>query len=225
MRLPDNNGCVLIIGDSVNPKCQSLFASQTPGAITVEAVEMRDLISFAQNLDLNSTDALASIIQFAQSVMTNVGASNLIQRIQSLRRGTAHNPPTAIERVALTFVQSPSHRAAEDLLVAISNGNSVRAHRPTVLRACIKALHLCSGTAGLSFNEAVLLVREQYRLVGRPLPRRAVGSTLLLKGLEADAVVILNADKLDIRNLYVAITRGSRALTVCSRTPLLNPMR
>ena len=225
MRLPDNNGCVLIIGDSVNPKSQCLFASQTPGAVTVEAVDMKDLISFAHNFDLSSTDALTNLIQFAQSVMTNVGASNLIQRIRSLSHGTAHNPPTEIEQVALAFVQSPSHRAAVDLLVSIGKGNSVRAYRPTVLRACIKALHLCSSTAGMSFNDAVLPVREQYRMVGRPLPRRAVGSTLLLKGLEADAVVILNAGNLNTRNLYVAMTRGSRALTICSQTPILNPVR
>jgi hypothetical protein len=34
-----------------------------------------------------------------------------------------------------------------------------------------------------------------------------VGSTLLLKGLEAEISVILNAGGLDARNLYVAMTR------------------
>jgi DNA helicase-2/ATP-dependent DNA helicase PcrA len=66
-------------------------------------------------------------------------------------------------------------------------------------------------------------MREENRLIGRPLPRRAVGSTLLLKGLEADLAVVLNADGLNGRNLYVAITRGSRALTICSRSPILRP--
>ena len=45
-------------------------------------------------------------------------------------------------------------------------------------------------------------MREQNRLIGRPLPRRAVGSTLLLKGLEAEVAVVLDADTLDARNLY-----------------------
>ena len=65
--------------------------------------------------------------------------------------------------------------------------------------------------------------REQNRLVGRPLPRRAVGSTLLLKGLEAEVAVILNAGALDARNLYVAMTRGSKALTICAPSPILSP--
>lgn len=75
----------------------------------------------------------------------------------------------------------------------------------------------------MSFHDAAIRMREQNRLVGRPLPRRAVGSTLLLKGLEAEVHVILNASALDARNLYVAMTRGSKLLTVCSSSPVLNP--
>ncbi|WP_197706421.1 hypothetical protein [Magnetospirillum sp. 15-1] len=55
------------------------------------------------------------------------------------------------------------------------------------------------------------------------VPKRAVGSTLLLKGLEADVVVVLNAHTLNAKNLYVAMTRGSRLLTVCSPRPELKP--
>ena len=85
------------------------------------------------------------------------------------------------------------------------------------------AMALCNGTEGLSLHDAAIRMREQNRLVGRPLPRRAVGSTLLLKGLEGDIAVVLNAAALDARNLYVAMTRGSKGLTICSPTPVLNP--
>jgi DNA helicase-2/ATP-dependent DNA helicase PcrA len=91
------------------------------------------------------------------------------------------------------------------------------------LRACIKALQLCDGSDELSFHEAAIRMREENRLIGRPLPKRAVGSTLLLKGLEAEVAVVLNAGVLDARNLYVAMTRGSKALIVCSPTPILRP--
>jgi DNA helicase-2/ATP-dependent DNA helicase PcrA len=64
-------------------------------------------------------------------------------------------------------------------------------------------------------------MREQNRLIGRPLPRRAVGSTLLLN--EAEVAIILNASGMNARNLYVAMSRGSKALTVCSATPILTP--
>ncbi|MFC0190925.1 ATP-binding domain-containing protein [Aureimonas pseudogalii] len=44
---------------------------------------------------------------------------------------------------------------------------------------------------------------------------------MLLKGLEADVAVILSADKMDARHLYVAMTRGARKLVICSRAPTL----
>ena len=223
VRPPDGIGRVLIIGDSTNPESQQQFASQTPGAVTVEAVDLKDFVSFARTFDPAAPDALERLTQFAQSVMTNVGAAKLVRRVQSLMRGTARNPPTIVEQDALEFVHVHSFCAAVNLLVEIGKEGGVRTHRPTVLRACIKALQLCHRTTGLSFHDAAIQMREQNRLVGRLLPRRAVGSTLLLKGLEAEVVVVLNASALDARNLYVAMTRGSRALIVCSQTPVLNP--
>jgi DNA helicase-2/ATP-dependent DNA helicase PcrA len=182
-------------------------------------------VSFARDFDLNAANALERLANFAQSVMRNVGAADLMRRVQSLSRGTARNPPTDVEAMALSFLRAPSHRSAVDVLIEIGKEAGVTAHRPAVLRACIKALQLCDGADGLSFHDAAIRMREQNRLVGRPLPKRAVGSTLLLKGLEAEAAVILNAGALDARNLYVAMTRGSKALTVCSPSPVLHPAR
>jgi DNA helicase IV len=84
-------------------------------------------------------------------------------------------------------------------------------------------MQLCQRNVDLTFAEAAVRIREQNRILGRPLPKRAVGSTLLLKGLEADVTVILNASDLDARNLYVAMTRGCRRLVICSRSHILSP--
>ena len=78
-----------------------------------------------------------------------------------------------------------------------------------------------------SFIEAAKRVREQQRILGRLLPKKSVGSPLLLKGLEGDVAVILDASDFDRdpaknrKNLYVAMTRGSRKLVMCSSTHLL----
>jgi DNA helicase-2/ATP-dependent DNA helicase PcrA len=200
-----------------------MASSQTPGAIAVEAVDLKDLISFARSFDLTASDALERIADFAQNVMTNVGAVDLIKRVQSLARGTARKPPTDVERVALAFVHTRSYRIAIDLLVEIGKQGGVRTHRPAVLRCCIKAFQLCDCVDGPTFHDAAVTMREQNRLIGRPIPKRAVGSTLLLKGLEAEAAVVLNAGALNARNFYVATTRGSKALTICSASPVFNP--
>jgi hypothetical protein len=223
VRAPGRDPCVLIIGDSINPASQRQFASQTPGAVTVEAVDLRDLVTFARCFDLNAQDALDQLAQFAESVMANVGATDFVGRVRAIGGGRQGEAVGDAERVALEFVRRPNYLAAVDVLVEIGKMAGVRTHRPAVLRACIRALQLCNGTEGLSLHDAAIRMGEQNRLVGRPLPRRAVGSTLLLKGLEGDLAVILNADGLDSRNLYVAMTRGSKGLTVCSSSPVLKP--
>ena len=84
-------------------------------------------------------------------------------------------------------------------------------------------LRACRGTEGINPAAAAAAVRERSRLVGRPLAKRTVGSTLLLKGLEADVAVILNPAVMDHRHLYVAMTRGAKQLIVCSPKQILTP--
>lgn len=223
VQAPTGDGHVLIIGESTNPGSQRLYASQTPGAITVEAVDLKDLVTFAQRLDLTAANALEIVLDFAGSMMTNVGAPELRRRLASLTRGTARNAANNVETAALSFVQTPTPRSTAHLLEAIGAQPGVRTYRPAVVRACMKALQLCTTNDATSFADAAVRIREQNRLLGRPLPRRAVGSTLLLKGLEADVAVILNAHRLSSRNLYVAMTRGSRMITVCAPTSTLRP--
>jgi len=218
--LAANNGGVLIIGDSTNPTSQRQFASQTPGAITVEAVDLRDLVAFANDFDLNSDDALVRIVRFAQSLMTNVGPTELINRINSLQKGTAKKPANDIETAAISFLGERKHSNVRTLLAEINKAAGVRVYRPDVLHCCIRALRVCDAGA-INFHDAAIQMREQNRLLGRPLPKRAVGSTLLLKGLEAEVVVILNGDTLNAKNLYVALTRGAKRIVVCSKSPIL----
>jgi hypothetical protein len=191
--------------------------------VTVEAVDLRELVSFAGRFDINAPNALEQLAGFAETVMTKLGAADFAQRVRAIAVGGQTGPAGDAERFALEFVRRPSYLGAVDILVEMGKQGGVRSHRPAVLRACIRALQLCHGARGLSLHDAAIRMREENRLVGRPLPRRAVGSTLLLKGLEGDVAIILNAAALDAKNLYVAMTRGSRGLIVCSPGPVLDP--
>lgn len=217
------SGTVLIIGDSTNPKGQREFASQTPGATAVESVDLKDLVTFARNFDLTSTETLRSVVEFAENVMTNVGGTDLLRRVASHQKGTARTPPTEAESAALRFQAAPSNTRAIEVLVEIGRQAGVRAHRPTVLRACIKTLKTCKDHDRTALHDAAIRTREQYRMLGRTLPKRAVGSTLLLKGLEAEVAVVLNPSALDRANLYVAMTRGSETLIICSASSTITP--
>ncbi|UZR30283.1 UvrD-helicase domain-containing protein [Methylococcus mesophilus] len=217
---PTADGRVLIIADSRNRAAQQNFASQTPGASTVEAVDLHDLMAFCTSFDVHSPDALGQILALAQSVMTNVGMAELNRRLESLSRGTARNPPTEAESRAMEFLRAPSLATAIALLSDLRALPNVRVHRPTIFYGVLKALrHSSTGTIPLV--EAARRVREESRLLGRPLPKRAVGSTLLLKGLEAEVSVLLDTEGMSAQHLYVAMTRGSMKLVVCSASPIV----
>lgn len=218
---PVDGGGVLIVGNSRSPRSQRDFAARIPGAIAVENVDLSDFVEFARGFDIGAEDAFAKLAEFAGTIMTNVSASSLIARVEALQKGTARKEPSDVERTALAFCNRPSHQTAIDLLVAISAEGGTRTHRPAVMRACTKALRQSDGSEGNDFYDAAIQIREQNRLLGRALPRRAVGSTLLLKGLEADVAVILDAADHESRHLYVAMTRGARRLVVCAREPLI----
>lgn len=83
------------------------------------------------------------------------------------------------------------------------------------------------GAAGQTEPSSALLAeldkaRDRIRHGGRRARTRVVSRTLLVKGLEFDHVVI--ADTADVRdqcNLYVALTRARKTITIFGQTPLV----
>jgi DNA helicase-2/ATP-dependent DNA helicase PcrA len=214
---------VLIIGDSTDPRGQRRFARQVEGAVTVEAVDLRDLTDFGSTLDLSKPGALSVVTDFAENFMSTFSANDLVRSVTAARACKLGRALSAMEEAAVRFEESRSLADVADLLAAINRTGGVRCYRPAVLAAAQRALQLAASPDGPSFREATVTIREHSRLIGRPIAKRSVGSTLLLKGLEAEISVVLNAGALDARNLYVAMTRGSCRVLVCSPSPILNP--
>ncbi len=215
------NDRVLVIGNSRDPDSRHQIASGIPGASVVEPVDLKDFMTFARTFDIVASNALGRIVGCALKIMSNPNLNDLLSCVHSLISGAVQREPSKIESAAMAFNQQRTYMAAANFLSEISNDASTHVFRPIFLHTLLQALHLTGKSKEMSFHEAAIRVREQNRMGGRPLPKRAVGSTLLLKGLEAEVVVILNGDRLDSRNLYVAMTRGSKSITVCSRSPIL----
>ncbi len=74
-----------------------------------------------------------------------------------------------------------------------------------------------------SLEEGAIRTRDRTRRAGRAPGRYVISRTLLVKGLEFDHTVVLDANALDRKNLYVALTRASRSLTVLGTSPVLDP--
>ena len=211
---------VLIIGFSRWPAQQRGMASRVPGAIVVEAVDLKDLVAFGRSFEPNSVTALEEIASFADELMSGATAEQVAENIRS-HIGLGLQPQGSLEAAGYSLVSDRSYSAALDFLVELGRQAVGGIHRDAVMRACIRALRGCLGPQPPSFHDSTMQVREQSRLIGRPLAARSVGSTLLMKGLEGDIAVILDGDDLDFHHLYVAMTRGAKKLVVCSASPTL----
>ena len=216
---PSKGGSVMIICSGMNKKRQQQVARHTPGAVVVENVDLTDFIDFAEYFSFNATNGTDELLDFASTVMTGVEAKAMKQRIKSLLKGTAKKVSSNAERAALDFRATPCPQTANTMLVEINKQSGVRSHRPALLSACLRTLNSCQNAD--DFRELAIQVRERQRVVGREVKGRVVGSTLLLKGLEADVAVLLDTADFSRQDLYVALTRGARKVVVCSENPVI----
>jgi hypothetical protein len=198
---------------------QQDIARKTAGANVVENADLTDLISFSQKFDFQSKDAAENLIQEAGKLMRGINASELKKRYASLVAKTATKAPSEPEEEILAFGQNPTPKQAAAFLSILTKQSGVSAFRTEVLRNMLKALNACSSAE--DFHEMVVRAREERRFNSRVLGRRSVGSTLLVKGLEADQAVIVDSDQMNFKNLYVALTRGAKRVVVCSTSSVL----
>jgi DNA helicase-2/ATP-dependent DNA helicase PcrA len=189
---------------------------------SIESIECPELVAHAQFIQESSGLARAvAVIDFAKICMTHVGT-----HLDSIR-------------TAMVAGRSPSSKKAEKELDAL-----LRVAESTQMEPVVAALNVIRRVPGASLyrrelydemrrslsncNEGDLpgsawKTRNLTRRIGRKLATHSVGTTLLVKGLEFDHAVILDAEAVGNtkEHLYVALTRGSRSLTVVSRYPLL----
>ncbi|MEM9964554.1 MAG: hypothetical protein AAGC58_04320, partial [Asticcacaulis sp.] len=217
---------LLVIGDSVNAASRHNFASRAFGVHVVEPVEMSDLISMAGRMSGTSgPELLTAGIDFLGSVMTNVGASTLRNRVQILTNGRPRNPATVEENAAVAVHEGGGYSALLNFFHQMAASNERRIYRRSAFNFLFEGIKLANGNPALDLNVHIAALREKYRHAGRIAPHRAVGSTLLLKGLEADHGLVLDADapgrRMSAAHLYVALSRGRRSVHVFARNPIL----
>ena len=212
------DGTALIIADSRSKEAQWEIARRTRSTM-VEANEMVDFINFATAFDPARSASLDQALGFFGNLLVGLASKQLIARARSLQSGRAKVGASEIEEICLKYLRDPSYRAAADMLDSFGQARGVFAFRPDIVRLCSKALRAVNGKTTL--REAALRERERFRHMPRIMRPRSVGSTLLLKGLEADVAVVLEPEKMNAQNLYVAMTRGSKKLIICSSSARL----
>lgn len=194
---------------------------------SMETVECEDLLQWCNTLQsATGIDRARCFCDFAKACLANL-PSPLTKWVEKLRDGetprTKRNDYGRVVQALKRITESNDLRCVGEAVQAIDALDDKpvlgRGELWAEMRRAIRE-HAEDSTALLS--ESAWHLRNRSRHIGRRVDHRCLSTTLLVKGLEFDHVAILNAaDHLDAEDLYVAMTRGSRSLTVISEKPVL----
>lgn len=208
-------------------KCHVLSRSLSGKYSSIEEVEGKDLFSFVRKISnaRSSSASLKVVVEFAKKCMTSVQQSlpSGTWRGESVAiRSNTRNPEAA--RLANEFLVEPTSAAMAGFLRAIRKAAGVKVYRADLFNRAIGVLRKHEMHPHLTLADAAEKYHGEFRHRGRPLYRRKlIGTTLLVKGLEFDHAIVLDATSLSRKELYVALTRGARSLKIISTAPVLDP--
>tara|TARA_B100001059_G_C17837601_1_gene589322 strand:+ start:2874 stop:4283 length:1410 start_codon:yes stop_codon:yes gene_type:complete len=219
----NNSDSLLIIGNPYRAESRHSFASSVNGVDVVETVDLKDVIFLANILDnFKGETCLEQFLTVITTMMSGTEKAKLKQRAESITNGRNRTPASAIELAYIKMRDSFSPEVANSLVLTLEESETTRVFRTSAFSAVKEVLQLKVSNPAYTFIQSAEVVRESRRHNGENrVPYRAIGSTLLLKGLEADHVLIQNADDMNSQNLYVALSRGVKSITVFSRSPIV----
>lgn len=191
----------------------------------VEPVDSKDLYEAAKAIEAAVGCArVVAVMDFASKCMTKAGTELKSARAAFERGNDPRTSKHPKQTAALRAVRDDgSVQSVAAALEGMRKIEGVVVYRRELLSELLRALRVWDSGEATSLEEAAWFARNMTRERGRDCPKCAVGTTLLVKGLEFDHAIVLNADDMDAKNLYVAMTRGSRSLTVISETRRVAP--
>lgn len=201
------------------PSGEHDVASKLGGAyVSMEPIASRALFDAVGELEGATGSALAlATIDVAARCMTAVNSKLRAAR----RRLEADELPVArdaspVTRTvsALRLVVTEGIGHVPDALDAIEELCGVPPHRQELLHDIRRSIRSRAAGSDRNLKDIAWDLREEARRRGRSVPSRIVSRTLLVKGLEFDHAIVLRRRELSTENLYVAITRPRRSLTV-----------
>ena len=210
------------------PQVAHRFASGLKGTYTsMEEMESKDLMKWSSKIEQHEGTARAvATIDFATKCMTKVSSElrsvyNRFKKgdIPKIARYTKH------QEVILALLDVASKDDLSSVLIALQRIGQIDGavlYRRELWNEMPRAIEAYQAGNFESLQDAAWQVRDQARRFGRKVEYRTVSRTLLIKGLEFDHAIVLDADQLDdAKNLYVAMTRGVKSLTVLSESPTI----
>ena len=208
-------------------KCHALAKNLGGTFSSIEEIEGKALFSFIEKIAgaRTSQNRLNEMVAFACQCMTAVKASlpaPTARGEHTVVRENTHNPEVA--KSANAYLVDPSSINMAGFLTALKTIRGVEIFRADLFNRMMGILRKHALGTQITLAEAAEKYHAEFRYKGRPTGRRKlIGTALLVKGLEFDHAIVLEAESLSKKELYVAFTRGAKSLTIISSSPVLNP--
>lgn len=216
-------------GDPKSKNNTHNLASKLSGKFSsIEEVEGKALFTFLQKWQSEKSDQKRFILVLEFAKKCFIGINDVL--VAGTKRGEKAKPikttkPSSIPilEAANNYFEQLTSKNLRNFFHLIKEHPDIQISRRDLLNRFLNILklHIDEGEASTLLESAHIYQRE-FRHSGRPLRHtKLIGTTLLVKGLEYDHAIILDADSLDLKALYVAMTRGSKSLTIITTNGLL----
>lgn len=208
-------------------KCHVLAKNTNGRFSSIEEIEGKSLFQFFSKLDRASTPKmrLKVLIEFSNKCMTavnkNLPAATRRGELVSIRNNTKN---AHIGHAANAYLDCANGARIMGFLSALRASPGVTVARADLYNRVLGVLRKHALHPDMTLREAAERYHGEFRYKGRPVGhRKIIGTTLLVKGLEFQHAIVLDAASLSRNELYVALTRGSKSLKIISSKPRLSP--
>lgn len=190
---PRTGTTLFVLTDRSNTAARRSFARDSVRLAVVENADLPDLAIWARTLEhAPPTRRIEKLLEFAYELMTGVDVAGIIGELNKLRQRSREKPATEEENLLLALSKSTSTADLSRVLERMASKRNV--YRPELMEAFCDAARLATLDTERTLSSAAEHVRDRRASEGRRVGTRAVGSTLLLKGLEADHALVIDAD-------------------------------
>lgn len=219
---PKGESCI-IIGDSTNEEGRAALARDVR-ATAIEPLNCRRLQIFVKRLEeTHGLARLDMVLDLVKDVMSGAEVAKLKKVVRDVAEKKRRKQLDIRQAACVEIAGSERLEPILRLLEGLRRQQTVWIYRRELYSALCAAFRMVIAGTSSTLQEAVWGVQNGRRHAGRHFAERSIGSTLLVKGLEFDHAIIVDVEKLKRNDLYVALTRASRSITVISESCVLNP--
>lgn len=218
-------GTLVVVAQSASEASRARIAEKLAKQrfAVVEPISCKPLAKHAKLIEQsNDADRLSAVLDFVKLCVVGLRA-DFANSVKSHQNGKGAGRKKFGELIDIgDRVTKPDGMVhVLDLIEGLLNRPDFFPYRCELLRMMLSALRT-SKTTGVPLSEVVGDVEVKARHLGRHVAGRSVGSTLLLKGLEFEHVIIVEYDGMTKEDWYVALTRATKSVTVLSSSPSPN---